>query len=448
VLSIHKGRIQVILWLSHLMSPCVQLLASIILYQVSGTDATFALLWCFLWFGPMFAVAYVGRIDPKHKHPATRSGGGGGGGGGHGNALLGGVESAGGGSIQSADTTDSGSADGRGPRHGHDSTVRAQPTSAADRHFNRPWFVVGCYLLYNVGFLFGILKCLTDIFPSGSEIVFMAMQTAVCTCITFLLAYLSLNAEYQTDKQFLRNAATTKLVGFESSSGGGSSGGGSDSIYEGDDAGRADATTDIEWQQRRSHREACGDGGGGELLAAEVTRAAAHEASPFQHMWAVLWAYLSEAREQRQPELFGKRLPWRRIFLLVSIVSSGIFIFHKYKKDSQTDALTEVKRALHDFDPDLIWPANGTVFDNLFEIYTEVRHDADVMTVMAWVVLMVTLLVETRLPFHYGLRASQVGCALSMLCMWLGMVLPAGDCFFSKRLVFLVMHRVQLEVPL
>jgi hypothetical protein len=38
VLFIHRGRIQVILWLSHLMAPMTQLLASIILYQVAGTS--------------------------------------------------------------------------------------------------------------------------------------------------------------------------------------------------------------------------------------------------------------------------------------------------------------------------------------------------------------------------------------------------------------------------
>ena len=49
VLSIHRGRIQVIMWLAHLMAPMTQLLASIILYQVAGTSNEFAICWVFLW---------------------------------------------------------------------------------------------------------------------------------------------------------------------------------------------------------------------------------------------------------------------------------------------------------------------------------------------------------------------------------------------------------------
>ena len=77
------------------------------------------------------------------------------------------------------------------------------------------------------------------------------------------------------------------------------------------------------------------------------------------------------------------------------------------------------------------------MFDNVFEIYGNYRYDSDCLSIVAWVVLFVTVVSEPFMNISSGLRVSQCGCALAMFIMWLQMVVcnappyiepPASGC--------------------
>ena len=432
VLSIHRGRIQVIMWLAHLMAPMTQLLASIILYQVAGTSNEFAICWVFLWFLPLFGVAYVGKEAGGKRRQGS---------------LL----SASSGSVNSGSINDPATADTQYKGSSWRTTSSfggVLPATKAKKL--SPAVIAGLYLIVVGSLLTRILVDLLTIFPSAAEVLFLALVATTSTLVIMLTAYVSLNIEYQGDKLILANVTNgTGLVQVVDTSG---STARAVEITDGTaaaaSAAAATSSNEYDDSMNRAGNDEAGSTGGIYEDADDVplvtdafvpkqrqwpkklnysnTAVANGDASPFKVAAGALWAYMSEAREQSNPALYGKRLPYRRIMLLISVVCLGVFTLKKFHEDERQSALDEIKQMLKDIDPDLVWPANGTVFDNVFEIYGQYRYKADCLSVVAWVVLLLTVLVEPFMKVSVGLKASQIGCALAMFIMWLQMVLPAA----------------------
>lgn len=160
------------------------------------------------------------------------------------------------------------------------------------------------------------------------------------------------------------------------------------------------------------------------------TRMARATQSPFTVAAFALWYFLSESREQAKPDQYGKRLPFRRIFLLLAVACVGAVVLKSWFKDLEQSPIDEVKELLKAQDPDLVWPRNGTVFDNLFELYAEARYASDVLSIIGWIAFLLAMVIEpvldsTMAPGR-GIKASRVLGGVGMVFLWVSMVLPAA----------------------
>lgn len=110
---------------------------------------------------------------------------------------------------------------------------------------------------------------------------------------------------------------------------------------------------------------------------------------------SLLTDFFFEVREQRQPKVYGKRLPYRRLFLIIACGCLGARLFKTYMYDSHTDPKAKFQKFVAGFDQNLTWPHNGTAFDNLFASFGEATKASDDVSLIAWGFLAVAIFIES-----------------------------------------------------
>lgn len=140
-----------------------------------------------------------------------------------------------------------------------------------------------------------------------------------------------------------------------------------------------------------------------------------------------VYDFLFEVYEQRAPHTYGKRLPKRRLFLLVACACLGAYLFKVYLHDRHTPPKAKLQRFLSDFDGNLVWPKNGTSFDNLLTAYGRASARSDDICLLAWSMLLLSIFVESMAVTspRNGLRASRLTAAVAMVILFIGIVTPA-----------------------
>jgi hypothetical protein len=413
VLRIQHGRIKVVVLVAHLMTPMVQLLSAIILFQVTSNTWNFALFWLLLWVIPFVFVNSTSQLADV-KIPLSK------------------------------------------------------------RRTKLMWSLAG-YLLAVISMLVAILNDLKTVFPSFAEIAFISLVMVASSTIVASIGYIALNSEYETDKWLInqltagmvvdkvcKNASCTETLNnrshFCSACGSRHSlctygvlgqcpickkgdtdvtdvalkdttnQGGGDDIYEDKSTDDDDDSLDGVYEDDVPLLQVevvDNDPPWVEPFAAAGTRGGTDQHSPIVVAGIALWFFIAEAREQAQPNRYGKRLPFRRLFLMLTVGCVGAFVITKFIAHAKSSPIDELQELLNSISPGLVWPANGTVFDNLFEKYESARDKSDKVAIVAWSSFCLALIIDPALSGTRGLTASRGFCAVGVLLLWVAMVLPA-----------------------
>lgn len=138
-----------------------------------------------------------------------------------------------------------------------------------------------------------------------------------------------------------------------------------------------------------------------------------------------LWAFLSEKEEQLRPGFYGKRLPYRRLFLLVAVGCLGAYLFTNWKAHQAQTPEQAVQAMLFAADPGLMWPSNGTALDNLLTSFQTARDASDDLCLVSWGLLLASVFVEPLMEPGKGLAVAQAMSSLSMVMLFVGLTIPA-----------------------
>jgi len=148
----------------------------------------------------------------------------------------------------------------------------------------------------------------------------------------------------------------------------------------------------------------------------------------FMRFWRPVWHFVIEYKEQVDPHRYGKRLPYRRLFLAAGVACLGAFLARAIHTDLTVPVEDQVKELLAELGMTLDWPtgANGTtIFSRVFAAYGESRRVGDDVMITAWSFMATALVVEPVMRSKRGLVISKAFVALSMLALFCGMLLPA-----------------------
>ena len=147
---------------------------------------------------------------------------------------------------------------------------------------------------------------------------------------------------------------------------------------------------------------------------------------------APLWNFISEQREQSDPVAFGKRLPMRRLYLLIASICVGIYLFNIYATDHSMSPEQKAQKFMQTFDSNLTWPQNGTSFNNLLDSWGESTDTSDDIGLAGWVLLVVAVIIEPFCKPGIGLHLSQVTSAVAMVVLFVGLTTPATPNYVAK----------------
>lgn len=147
-------------------------------------------------------------------------------------------------------------------------------------------------------------------------------------------------------------------------------------------------------------------------------------------------AFISESTEQRYHGRYGKRLPWRRLCLIIGLSCMGVYLAHVGYEDTHETAFQEFKGLLDKMGVDVDWPSNGTMFDSAFETYQQSRAMSDTILFSGWLVAVSALFVESPINAWigrgWGLPVSQALVAISLVIMFAGVIYPATPNYLSE----------------
>jgi hypothetical protein len=155
--------------------------------------------------------------------------------------------------------------------------------------------------------------------------------------------------------------------------------------------------------------------------------------------WSPLSAFLGEFKEQETPQEFGKRLPYRRLFLIGFLCLMGALLWQMTKHDLTTSAFVDFKDALAKLGYHIDWPQGGSMFDSLFRTYQHVRIASDWMLFAGWLLILAAVVVEPVLQWVQHKRHQSVALGWSRLfvgtalvVMFVGVVLPATPNYIEE----------------
>ena len=141
---------------------------------------------------------------------------------------------------------------------------------------------------------------------------------------------------------------------------------------------------------------------------------------------APLWDFLTEQHEQSDPTRFGKRLPLRRLYLMIASISVGLYLFRVSMVDHNQSPEAKAEDFLKDFDGNLTWPRNGTAFNDLLDAYGEATDASDDICLFGWSLLLFSVVCEPMAKPGVGLQLSRGSSALAMVVLFIGITTPAG----------------------
>jgi hypothetical protein len=382
---IQAGRNLAVLWGAQLVCPLTQLLAAIVLYQVTGGSAGFATLWLLKWTVPLMLVKCTTC------------------------AIMSGTP--------------------QNPR--------------------RPYYLLCVYFMLVLGFVAGILKYLTNDLLRWEEAVFLVMVFLV-TCFSMAtISYITLHKEYDIDSEFeldWEHKAINPSSGINDDA---------DDTDNGDTQHRRQqqhyshhdyhhestldttdnsdgSTTTIfinNQPHRLSFRNTEAATGTDRLCSATPQKdksTVPENPTVYQRLWMFLW----EIHEHENPQLYGKRVPYRRVSYLLAVVMLGVFVCNALISNLGATPDEEMKSLLRLIDPNLVMPKNGTGFDNLLQLYINARNAADIMALVAWSLLFSGLILESFptsiFPAGLGIKISRSIAAVAMVGLSASMVIPAA----------------------
>eukprot|EP00037_Helgoeca_nana_P028127 m.328194 g.328194 ORF g.328194 m.328194 type:complete len:1253 (-) comp27687_c0_seq3:421-4179(-) len=376
--SLQSGRIIVLVWLAHLMAPLVQLISVVILYQVSAQGPWFLVLWLALWGLPMMYVTWFSTVL-------------------------------------------------RGVCH-VDGTVPPRQRKAILR-------ILGVYVftfLVTNGVLLG---CISSITKTLSDLIFFALLLLTSAAIVGTLSFVSLNTEYEADRRTLRTSAESLATDQTDSCAAAVDPTTSINIAAEDESSVADRTS-----ARQCAR--CGDSlpVGGQFCTVcghPVSRAPqlgderrgrlAREVQVDPHLVIMAketWAFLTEKDQQANPRVYGKRLPYRRLFLILSAIFLGTYLFKNWEAHEQETPQQSVQGFVDSFDPSLIWPQNETALNNLLDLFKEARDVSDTVCLLGWGFLVASIFAESLLIPQRGLMVAQIMSGIAVGLLFIGITIP------------------------
>eukprot|EP00037_Helgoeca_nana_P025038 m.269263 g.269263 ORF g.269263 m.269263 type:complete len:1965 (-) comp26830_c0_seq2:1544-7438(-) len=425
LVSLEAGRITVLVWLAHLMAPLVQLLSVVILYQLTGQSTGFLLFWLALWGLPM---VYVWKFSNVVRH-AT-------------------------------------------------STGLPPPTKVIGYIFA---VYIITFVVVNI-----VLLCSLGSLTSQYNVAFFFTLTLSSALALGTLSFMTLNSEFEADRALIHvNIAESEDSSSVESEAGDALGGTNETSH----IARSHVALDVDRVQFCSfcgcrlgptshdliYCSACGkelprlhvqaellsaivptghDRGSDDMAPEErqietrpslggqilTTIAAVQIVKDPQLTGAgnALWAFLNEKEEQLRPRFYGKRLPHRRIFLIVAIICLGVVLFTNWKDHQNESPEDAVKAMLFTADKSLVWPTNGTALDNLLTSYQHARDASDDVCLVGWGVLLASIFVEPLMDPSRGLAVAQVMSSLSMVLLFFGLTIPAYPNYVAEINIHLI----------
>ena len=140
--------------------------------------------------------------------------------------------------------------------------------------------------------------------------------------------------------------------------------------------------------------------------------------------------FLLEYDEQMDPQRFGRRLPSRRLSLMVGLgLCSWVLAetYHESEGFKDQYVLKNVKELLASLDTGLQWPeGNATVLDEAFEVYGDCCKAEFMLQCCAVALLVCACWCDIVVRDYHGLQASRVFGFVGLAVMFCSSLVPAG----------------------
>jgi hypothetical protein len=159
----------------------------------------------------------------------------------------------------------------------------------------------------------------------------------------------------------------------------------------------------------------------------------AAESGPWRSIRACFspaWRWLWEVDEQMDPHRYGRRLPTRRVQLIVGLSLSTWVLAETYRESEGFKdhyVLKDVKQLLVTLDTGLQWPeGNATVLDEAFDVYGECCKAEFLLQCCAVALLVCACWCDATVREYHGLKASRVFGFIGLAVMFCSSLVPAG----------------------
>lgn len=152
--------------------------------------------------------------------------------------------------------------------------------------------------------------------------------------------------------------------------------------------------------------------------------------SPLRERTSAVWRWLIESDEQMDPQRYGRRLPTRRLQLIVGLCLSTWVLgetYHQNEGFKDHYVLSNVKELLASLDTGLQWPeGNATVLDDAFDVYGKCCKAEFVLQVLAVALLVCSCWCDSTVRGYHGLQASRVFGFVGLATMFCSSLVAAG----------------------
>ena len=140
-----------------------------------------------------------------------------------------------------------------------------------------------------------------------------------------------------------------------------------------------------------------------------------------------LWDFVTEKAEAADMTLYGQRVPFRRVFLLLGLAAYTYIVATRLNFYLHVSAREQTARILDSLvSGGFTWPPDGMeILDEFFHVYNEARWTSLGIFLLAWVLLVLCAMLDMCWRHRAGLRVSRVLGVASLFVLFVGAIWPA-----------------------
>jgi hypothetical protein len=140
--------------------------------------------------------------------------------------------------------------------------------------------------------------------------------------------------------------------------------------------------------------------------------------SPFG--WILyLYYFLAEYKEQENPKKYGRRVEYRRIFLIGGTGFLTYIVYNAWITYPENEGKELFLNLINELGIELMWPQNGTIFDDVFVVYDEAHFYDFIFLLSACILLWIAIIFE--------LSRTKIGLVISSYLVELAIIFLFGS---------------------